>query len=132
MWRSRKWLRHKCQSRLKKSFRLHRQLSLQMEQTRAEALENIATNAEDPIDALLTLEMGAHSFAEEALPIFDRLAVTLDDDLVGRRVTHFRNDLASYLANRGISKSLSPRQEGSRFHAVQFGRPEYFFARLAI
>lgn len=87
---------------------LHRQLSLQMEQTRAEALENIATNAEDPIDALLTLEMGAHSFAEEALPIFDRLAVTLDDDLVGRRVTHFRNDLASYLANRGISKSLSP------------------------
>ena len=69
-------------------------------------LEDVASNADDPMDALLALELGAYWGKEEALPIYDRLARSLDKDLVIRRVTHARNSHASNLARRGIDRSL--------------------------
>lgn len=71
-----------------------------------EYLEDLASTAEDPIDALLALELGAYWGKEEALPIYDRLAKSLDKDLVMRRVINDRNDHASHLARRGIDSGL--------------------------
>lgn len=71
-----------------------------------EFLEDIASTAEDPMEVLLALELGAYWGKEEALPIYDRLASSLDADLVLRRVIHARNDRASHLARLGIDSSL--------------------------
>lgn len=71
-----------------------------------EILEDIASTAEDPMDALLALELGAYGGKEDALPIYDRLANSLDNDIVIRRVVQQRNSHASMLVNIGIDKSL--------------------------
>lgn len=71
-----------------------------------EFLEDVASNADDPMDALLALELGAYWGKEEALPIYDRLASSLDNDIVIRRVIHARNYHASNLARRGIDRGL--------------------------
>ena len=69
-------------------------------------LEDTASTSEDPMDVLLALELGAYFGKEEALPIYDRLAKSLDKDLVMRRVINDRNNHASHLASRGIDSSL--------------------------
>lgn len=84
----------------------YRELGRKLIRMRSASLEDIASNAEDPIDALLALELGAYWGKEEALPVYDRLADSLDEDLVARRVTHSRNSHASNLARRGIDGSL--------------------------
>ena len=55
-----------------------------------DALNKFALNAENPIDTLLALELGAFERNSKALPLFDKLAKTLDEDLIARRVTHAR------------------------------------------
>ncbi len=80
-----------------------------------EFLEDVASNADDPMDALLALELGAYWGKEEALPIYDRLASSLDNDIVIRRVIHARNDHASNLARRGIDRGLIVGQSAPDF-----------------
>jgi len=84
----------------------HLELRRKMNRIRYDFLEDVASNAEDPMDALLALEMSAYWGKEEALPIYDRLAKTLDKDLVIRRVVNARNSHASNLEKRGIDRSL--------------------------
>ena len=84
----------------------HLELNRKLSRIRNNFLENVAAHAEDPLDALLALEMNAFWGEEEALPIYDRLAKSLDKDLVMRRVINDRNDHASHLASRGIDSSL--------------------------
>jgi len=84
----------------------HLELRRKMNRIRYDFLEDVASNAEDPMDALLALEMSAYWGKEEALPIYDRLAKTLDKDLVIRRVNNARNSHASNLEKRGIDRSL--------------------------
>lgn len=71
---------------LQRHLELDRKLSL----IRYDVLNKFALNAENPIDTLLALELGAFERNSEALPLFDKLAKTLDEDLVARRVTHAR------------------------------------------
>lgn len=84
----------------------HRELVKKLNRIRYGFLEKVATNAKNPIDALLALELRAFWGDEEALPIYDRLAKTLDEDLVTRRVIHNRNVHASHLASIGFDRSL--------------------------
>ena len=84
----------------------HLELNRKLNRIRNKFLENVAANAEDPMDALLALEMNAFWGKEEALPIYDRLAKSLDKDLVMRRVINDRNNHAAHLASRGIDSSL--------------------------
>ena len=85
----------------------HVELNRKLSRFRYDFLERVASNAEDPIDSLLALELGAYWGKEEALPIYDRLAKTLSKDLVVRRVTSDRNFHARHLASIGIDKSLA-------------------------
>lgn len=84
----------------------HLELNRKLNRIRNKFLENVAANAEDPMDALLALEMNAFWGKEEALPIYDHLATSLDKDLVMRRVINDRNDHASHLETRGFDSSL--------------------------
>ena len=97
---------------------LHHRLSEQMEQIRIAAMEYVATRAEEPIDALLALEMDAYWGDVKALPIYDGLAKVLDDDLVARRVTHARNRHAQHLESQGVSKSLTRARKAPEFTLV--------------
>lgn len=82
------------------------ELRRKLNRIRYDYLENVASNATDPMDALLALDLGAYWGSEEALPIYDRVSKSLDSDLVIRRVTHDRNFHAQNLASRGIDQSL--------------------------
>ena len=84
----------------------YRELSKKLNRIRYDYLEDVASNAEDPMDALLALELSAYRGKEEALPIYDRLSNSLDKDLVTRRVTHDRNFHAAHLESVGINRSL--------------------------
>lgn len=86
-----------------------------MNRIQDEFLEDAASSSEDPMDALLALELGAYWGREEALPIYDRLANSLDADLAMRRVINDRNDHASHLASRGIDSSLVVGKEVPAF-----------------
>ena len=93
----------------------YRELSKELGRIRNEYLENVAANAEDPMDSLLALELSAYWGKEEALPIFDRLSKSLDKDLVMRRVTHDRNFHAAHLENVGINRSLVVGKQAPEF-----------------
>lgn len=84
----------------------HLALIRKLNRIRNNFLEDVAANAEDPLDALLALELNAFWGKEEALPIYDRLAQSLDKDLAMRRVINDRNFHAAHLASRGIDSSL--------------------------
>lgn len=85
----------------------HLELRRKLNRIRSNFLEDVASNAEDPMDALLALELSAYWGKEEALPIYDRLAQSLDEDIVMRRVINDRNSHASHLASRGVDSSLA-------------------------
>ncbi len=61
------------------------------------ALRKIVDESDDPINVLLAMELGAISPNGEdshlALPVYDRLAMQLDPEIVAQRVTPARNDL---------------------------------------
>ena len=54
---------------------------------RDEKIESIARTAEDPINVLLALEMGAFMYGPDSLPVYDKLIHLLDKDLVGNMQT---------------------------------------------
>lgn len=85
----------------------HLELKRKLNRFRYDFLEDVATNATDPIDKLLALELGAFWGDEEALPIYDMLAKTLSKDMVVRRVTSDRNNHARHLASVGTDRSLA-------------------------
>ncbi len=85
----------------------HLEAKRKLNRLRYDFLEDVASNASDPIDSLLALELGAYWGKEEALAIYDRLAKTLDKDMVVRRVTTDRNNHARHLASVGMDRSLA-------------------------
>lgn len=85
----------------------HVELKRKLTRFRYDFLEDVASNALDPIDSLLALELGSYWGKEEALPIYDKLAKTLDKDMVVRRVTTDRNNHARHLASAGTDRSLA-------------------------
>lgn len=75
----------------------HVKLLRQLNRLRLDPLETVAEQADDPIEALLALELGAFWGEPKRQVVYDRLAQTLDSDIVERRVRHDRNDHARYL-----------------------------------
>ncbi|MCY4142713.1 MAG: TlpA disulfide reductase family protein [Gammaproteobacteria bacterium] len=89
---------------------------------RSRTLEHIAENSEDPISALLAMEMGAFRSIGPvtetdhlALAIYDRIATQLDEDLVARRVLPPRNALAQRIVVRQNNEILVPGQKAPGF-----------------
>ena len=86
----------------------YRELAQKLRRLRYDFLNDVASNAKDPVDALLALELGAHGRSEAAIPIFDRLAESLDSDLVARRLTIARQPHELFYMTRvGNGKGLT-------------------------
>lgn len=94
-------------------------LFLELVRLRTEALEAIASNSEDPMDILLAMELGAYGYnsdnIKESVPLYDEIATILDKDLVARRVTPAKDDIASFIETDEIDKSLVPGQVAPNF-----------------
>lgn len=105
----------------------HYHLSQKLARIESDALQDIAINAEDPFDSLLAMELGAIDFRsennKEGLAVYDRLAASLDPDIVARRVTASRDSLASYIEVNDNDKRLVPGQKAPNFrHAALDGK----------
>ena len=93
----------------------------ELEKMRSAALDELATNSTDLLNTLLALELGAFAGINRddthlALPLYDKIAATLDDeDLVERRVIRPRNDLAQRLAVERNDELLQPGQKAPMF-----------------
>ncbi len=94
-------------------------LRQQKDEIRNEVLLDIATNSDNPMEALLALELGPFSYGAEnrsdALPIYDRIAEQLDEDIVARRVTTARESLVWQLESEANNKRLAPGQKAPEF-----------------
>ena len=92
-----------------------------LEKMRSDAIDELATNSTDPLNTLLALELGAFAGINRedthlALPLYDKIATTLDDeDLVERRVIRPRNELARRLAVKRNDELLQPGQKAPKF-----------------
>ncbi|MCY3541887.1 MAG: TlpA disulfide reductase family protein [Gammaproteobacteria bacterium] len=79
------------------------------------ALQDLAKNAEDPLNALLAMELGAYGIndtnRDEAFLVFDKLASVLDSDLVVRRVEPRREHFARNIAIEANENSLVQGQK---------------------
>lgn len=93
----------------------HFKLSEKMDEMRTEALQQIATTSEDPIDVLLAMELEAYGYYDEnrsdALGIYDNLATVLDEDLVARRVIPPRESLSRHIEKEENDKKVVPGQK---------------------
>lgn len=95
-------------------------LRQELEKIRSQAYDQFALNFDDPMNSLLALELGAFAGLGRddhhlALPIYDKLARVLDEDLVARRVTRPRNALAQRLAAEQNDDALVPGQKAPLF-----------------
>lgn len=75
----------------------HVKIFRELNRLRLDPLESLADGAEDPINSLLAIELGAYWGEPKRQDIYDRLILTLDRDIVKRRVTHDRNEHARFL-----------------------------------
>ena len=92
----------------------YHRLFLELVKLRLEALEEIASKTPDPIDRLLALELGAFGYDSEnikkSVSVYDNIATMLDEDLVARRVTPAREEIADFIEIDEIDKNLVPGQ----------------------
>lgn len=98
----------------------HVRLLRQLNRLRLDPLEAIADQAEDPIDALLALELGAYWGEEARQDVYDRLAQTLDTDIVARRVLHDKNDHGRYLTQHERVFTLHVGTKAPDFELLSF------------
>ena len=98
----------------------HVALSRKINRLRNSSLETLAEYSVDPIDSLLALELGAYWGSPERQAIYDSLVLTLDRDIVERRVNHDRNDHGQYLNQQEQSFSLRPGSKAPEFALLSF------------
>ncbi len=88
----------------------HEVLWDELAQTTTNALQRIARDAEDPMNSLLAMELGAFpsrsNNREDAFPVYEKLAKLLDPDLVARRVTPRHKALTRFILEEENDKRL--------------------------
>ncbi len=99
-------------------FRLLREL----DEIRFAVLQEIAMSTEDPMEALLAMELGAFGHEAENLSdgllIYDRISEQLDEDIVARRVTPKRERLVATLESAENNRRLALGQRAPEFSLV--------------
>ncbi len=90
----------------------HLPLERELDEMRTNTLQSIAKNAEDPMDALLAMELRAFpptsDNRSEAFEVFDKLAVLLDEELVEQRVAPARERLKQFIESEENDADLVP------------------------
>ena len=86
-------------------------LSNELSKMRSNALDETATNASDPIDLLLALELGAFAGDKQrALNSYEKLTLVLDGDFVARRIISTRDKLRLDVEVERNDRMLVPGQ----------------------
>ena len=84
-----------------------------------DALQEIATQSDDPFKALLAMELGAFEFGAEnrsdALPVYDRLATLFDEDRLIKRVGKARDRVVWRIESEQNDEGLTPGQKAPEF-----------------
>ena len=84
-----------------------------------DALQEIATQSDDPFKALLAMELGAFEFGAEnrsdALPVYDRLATLFDEDRLIKRVGKARDKVVWRIESEQNDEGLTPGQKAPEF-----------------
>ena len=94
----------------------HVKLRAEVADFRAAALQRIAENLDDPLAALLAVEMRAFTSQEDQLAALDKLATSsLDSGLVERRVIPMRDMVYAQMESETNDKSLVPGQKAPAF-----------------
>lgn len=94
-------------------------LRKERKQLRYSTLEEIALNSDDPIEALLAIELGAFRLHSDekfrALEVMDKLAPRLDDDMALRRLTPLRSQIEPVVKLAIANRNLVPGQKAPTF-----------------
>lgn len=94
----------------------HLVLQNEVSDFRTAALQEIASNLDDPLSALLAVEMGAYTSQDDRLAALDKLATSsLDADLVAQRVVPVRDRMYALMESETNDKSLVPGQKAPDF-----------------
>lgn len=97
----------------------HIVLRREMTQIREAAMQNFLNDWDNPINVLLTMELGAiPSYGEnreDAFPIYDKLAELLDPEIVAQRVTPARDRLAYVIEREENDSTLLQGQKVPEF-----------------
>lgn len=91
----------------------------EMEQIQMAALRKIATEAEDPFESLLAMELGAFNYSEDgqsdALPVYDQLATRFEKESILRRIANARETTVWYIESRQNEQRVKPGQKAPEF-----------------
>ena len=90
-------------------------ISLQMREFQAEKLQALAHDLDNPMRALLAIELGAIPDQAEQIEAYDKLASVLDEQVVARRITPVRDRTVARLESQDNDKSLIPGQKAPAF-----------------
>ena len=85
-----------------------------------DALDALARDSTDPMDALLAMELGGLGRVQEGVSRLDELAGVLSDDIVAMRITPRREGLVDYLKRVDADKSLAPGKFAPDFTLANF------------
>ena len=94
----------------------HRKLQAEVAEYRTAALQRIARNLDDPVAALLAVEMRAFTSNEDQLAALDKLATSsLDSELIEKRVVPQRDTIFTRMETESNDKGLVPGQKAPAF-----------------
>lgn len=94
----------------------HQKLQAEVSEYRTAALQRVAENLDDPLAALLAVEMRAYSSNEDQLAALDKLATSsLDPELVEKRVVPQRDSIFARMETETNDRSLVPGQVAPEF-----------------
>lgn len=96
----------------------HQRISEERRDFRARTLTRLAETAEDPIDALLAVELGGLGRTQEDLIYLDELATRLDSETVAERISPRRNIVEDRILRLDTQRSLE-----SGYFAPDFSLP---------
>ena len=94
-------------------------LQTAMTQFRYREIEKVATTSNDPVEALLALELDAFGILSNeryrALDVYDQVASRLNADMVARRLEPLRSKAAPDVERRRNDRNLVPGQKAPEF-----------------
>ena len=91
-------------------------LSNELWDYRATALQKFAENLDEPLSALLAMELGAYTSREDQLAAWDKLATSsLDPELIAQRVVPIRDRIVMQMESEINDRGLVPGQKAPEF-----------------
>ena len=84
---------------------------------RGKALDEVARSRDDPLNALLAMELGGLGKSREGMDLLDGIAASLDEATVATRIAPMRRNLASHLRRVDVDARLVVGRYGPNFSA---------------